>query len=60
MDREGGEFRLGSADRVVFVFALSKLLKLLDSSNKIYKYSLFRLNDGGIALLLKTTYSSCR
>ena len=35
------------------MFSLSKLLRLLDSENKIYDYSLYSLNDGGLSLLLK-------
>jgi hypothetical protein len=31
LEKEESEFRLGLGDKIVFVFPLSKLLKLLDS-----------------------------
>ena len=44
---------MGQGEKILTVFSLSKLLKLLDSENKIYDYSLYSLNDGGLSLLLK-------
>ena len=44
---------MGQGEKILTVFSLSKLLRLLDSENKIYDYSLYSLNDGGLSLLLK-------
>ena len=44
---------MGQGEKILTVFSLSKLLRLLDSENKIYDYSLHSLNDGGLSLLLK-------
>ena len=53
IEKQQTEFSLGQGEKILTVFSLSKLLRLLDSENKIYDYSLYSLNDGGLSLLLK-------